>query len=233
MTSIEVERCEERVSIGLAGGAVIPRVLSATDNTARVALVAGGALLLGGDQVSIDIVVGEGCTLHVQDIGGTVAYDADGVESEWAVTARLEAGATLVWHALPMVVATGANVRRSFTASLADAAHLCLRETIVLGRYGETGGRIESHTDVAGLFVEHLSLDGSAPQPGITGDATVLDSVLIAGVRPPAAEGTLEFEGAGALARYLGAEAHRSPLDEVFRTWAALEPVKEKVHERR
>lgn len=222
MTSIGVERAGARVRVRVAGRAVIPRLIESTADSARVALVAGGAMLLGGDRVAISIDVGAGCALHLQDIGGTVAYDADGVASSWTVHARLAPGAILSWHALPFVVATGANVRRSLSVTLGEGAALCLRETLVLGRHSEVGGKLDSRTVIGDHFVEHVTLDGARREPGVLGSHRVLDTVVLAGRRPPATGSALELERDGALARFLGSDAHTSPLDSVFADWTNL-----------
>lgn len=196
-------------------------------SSARVALVAGGALLLGGDEVSIDITVGEGCTLELEDIGGTVAYDADGEQSRWTVDVVVETGGVFLWHGLPMVVADGANVVRTMRIALAVHAVACLRETVVLGRVGESGGLVHQRTDITiegvPLFVEELVVGGGVDIPGLIGPNRVLDSVLSVGVRglavlPPVR--VLEFECAGSLARYLGIETHTSPLDAIWENWS-------------
>lgn len=71
-------------------------------------------MLLGGDTVELQIDVGAGCTLGVrEDIGGTVAYDGEGRRSRWSVSIRVGDGGLLCWNGKPLVIADGANVRRS------------------------------------------------------------------------------------------------------------------------
>jgi urease accessory protein len=183
-------------------------------------------LLLGGDSVTIDILVGEGCTLEIEDIGGTVAYDADDVESHWSVRIVIEAGGLLLWHGLPFVVASGANVSRRMDISLAVGARACIKETIVLGRATEAGGRARLRTEVnqsgSPLFVEELTVDGGTPTPGVIGDKRVIDSVLLVGTRAPSAERahTLQLDGEGSLARVLERHAHDSVLEETWLRWS-------------
>jgi len=227
VTSISLQPDDGRARLDFRAGTIIPRVISQGLSSARIALVAGGALLLGGDEVSIDITVGEGCTLELEDIGGTVAYDADGERSRWTVDVVVEAGGVFLWHGLPMIVADGANVVRTIRMALAANAVACLRETVVLGRVGESGGRVHQRTDItiAGvpLFVEDLAVGGGVDIPGLIGPNRVLDSVLSAGVRglavlPPVR--VLEFENAGSLARYLGMAMHTTPLDAIWESWS-------------
>jgi urease accessory protein len=212
----------------LESGALVPRLLGQSESTARVGLVAGGALLLGGDRVAIRVSVGAGCTLSIEEIGGTVAYDADGVASGWHTEVTLERDAVLLWHGLPFVVADGSNVDRGLTVELGSGASACFRETIVLGRSLEKGGCITLTTSVRSsgrpVFLEHLALDGARPQPGVLGGARVLDSVLRVGGRAPSGApdvpDVLDLEMPGSLARFLGEATHLSPLDDVWRSWS-------------
>ncbi|MDQ1572961.1 MAG: urease accessory protein [Actinomycetota bacterium] len=227
MTSISLQPADTRARLDFRAGAIVPRVIEQDASSARVALVAGGALLLGGDAVHIDIRVGAGCTLELEDIGGTVAYDADGLLSTWTVDVKVEARGVLIWHGLPLVVADGANVSRTTRIALGAAGRACLRETVVLGRVGEAGGLVRQRTDVAiegrPAFVEELAVGGGIDVPGVIGANRVLDSVLTVGLRgvnaPPTVT-VLELESAGSLARYLGMSTHLSPLDTVWASWS-------------
>ncbi|GAA3849624.1 urease accessory protein UreD [Brevibacterium casei] len=207
-----------------------------------MALVAGGAVLLGGDTVSIEVRVGTGCTLVVEDVGGTVAYPAgparaaltgEGV-STWDVDIEVADGGRLIWETYPFVVATGARVRRSTRVRIGTESTVCLRETIVLGRTGETGGAMTSSTDVrdcagAPVFVEDLAIDGSEPLPGVLGEASVLDTAMLFGRRSlteDADSQILDLASPGAIARAVGTAAHASHVDAVWDDWtqSVLEP---------
>jgi urease accessory protein len=221
VTSISLHAADDRARLDLRAGAIVPREIERTPSTATVALVAGGALLLGGDHVHIDVTVGAGCTLELQDIGGTVAYDAEGVRSGWSVEVTIGAGGTLWWSGMPLVVATGALVERSVRIDLATGARAFLRETIVLGRSFERGGtallRTDARLEGEPLFAEELSVAGDRPVPGVIGHNRVLDSILVLGTREAptgiAPDNLFEFEALGCLARTLGHELHRESLD--------------------
>ncbi|MFT3661330.1 MAG: urease accessory protein UreD [Gordonia sp. (in: high G+C Gram-positive bacteria)] len=206
-----------------SGTVLIPRLVTRTERSAQVALVAGGAMLLGGDRLRVRISVGAGCTLELTEVGGMVAYDADGAPSSWSVEAVLEPGATLIWMGLETVVSGGANLTRSSRLSLADGACALIRETTVLGRTGETGGRARLVSDVtcAGtpLLVEDFDVRGDRPVPGVCDDHRVVDTVLMAGRRPSDTAGAMRLDGPGALARYLGRETHPSPIPEIWARW--------------
>lgn|GEM_PF-263418 len=260
----------------LRPGALSARVLSTGPHAARVALVATRALLLGGDHVRTEVRVGPGVELELVEVSGTVAYTGRGRAASWVVDVVVDDGGLLVWDALPFVVAEGADVVRRTDVRLGAGAAALLRETLVLGRTGETGGRLRSTTRVeqvdapvgggapdllpggdapaahavggapdllAGddapdapadggtpgareLFVEDLDLGDARSLPGILGAARVVDSVLLAGRRPPAGVPAgpsplrLDLDGPGAVARHLGASTHDSGLDAVVTAWA-------------
>ncbi|MEO5831887.1 MAG: urease accessory protein UreD [Nakamurella sp.] len=213
-----------------------PRTLRSGGNSARIALVGTTALLLAGDHVRIGIAVGAGCHLEIVDTAGTVAYDGRGGASSWTVEITVADGASLVWKAEPFVVADGADVTRSTTVTLAPTGVALLRETLVLGRSGEAGGALYSRTRVTHgggpLLAEDLDLTDrrSRARVGILGAHRVLDTVGLLGCRPPssspAAVRLFPLAGAGAVARFLGGELHRSGAPGLFRMWRGqLTPV--------
>ncbi len=71
---IEVLGDPSRPRCLLRGGLLVPRRLPAPEGGVRVALVAATALLLAGDEVEVEVVVGEGLRLEVVETAGTVAY---------------------------------------------------------------------------------------------------------------------------------------------------------------
>lgn len=256
MTRIEVARAPGRVRCVAVGDVLSPRVLLTDDDGARVALVAAGALLLGGDEVTIDVVVGAGARLEVVETAGTVAYR--GPTASWTVRVRLETGARLLWEGLPFVVAQGADVRRATVLALDDGARAVLRETLVLGRSGELGGRVRQRTHVTqgrrDLLVEDIDLAPSLREaPGVLGTgaprsaARVLDVVAAYGFRPDGAASPgleraaqapararlpagvthrFDLAGPGAVVRHLGMHAHATPLDGLVDRWARQVPVR-------
>lgn len=218
--------------IDLITGMLAPRLTSRTDRTARVGITAAQMLLLEGDDVELDIEVGAGCSLELHDVGGTVAYPprerpadqpGDVEPSRWSTSIRLGEGATLSWHGLPLVVSQGAVTLRRTTAHLGEGARLLMRETVVLGRHGETGGQVTSALSVSDahgpVLLEETSLDGLAPRPGILGRRRVLDAVVCAGFSPETAAGDLVFDRPGAMVRTIDDDAHRTALDERMRQW--------------
>lgn len=223
-TRIAVTAGEPRAHVELAVGALAPRLVSRDGSHAHVAVTAAGMVLLGGDHVHVAVDVGPGCTLRIQDVGGTVAYP--GAPSSWILDVHVGAGGTLLWDGLPFVVADGAEVERRSILTLEPEARAVIRETLVLGRYGEQGGRLISVLRVVDddgpILIEQLEVDGSTPEPGVLGRNRVIDVVTAAGFRPPSRPTDLAFDRPGAMARHLSDHTHGSPLDPVWEAWAAL-----------
>lgn len=235
-TRITLTAAEPRARVELAAGTIVPRLIERGPRWARIALVAGGALLLGGDRIDIAVTVGDGCSLELEDIGGTVAYGADGVASFWEVEITVGAHARLSWAGLPLIVSDGADVHRSTRIRLAPGAVALVRESVVLGRSGERGGRARIRTSVTDadgpVLEEALDIDGTRPVPGVLGGHRVLDSIVCAGVRPSAMSvvgaTVMALEAPGAVARSLGAAAHASPLQPIWNDWSAATSVDER-----
>ncbi|WP_251038986.1 urease accessory protein UreD [Agromyces sp. ISL-38] len=225
-TRIAVRAGHPRAHVDLAVGALAPRLVGRTSGTAHVALSAAGMLLLGGDLVHVEVDVGPDCTLELEDVGGMVAYRAPRSASQLTLVARVGSGGTLLWRALPLVVAAGARVERRTQIDLDQGGCAVIRETIVLGREGETAGSLTSHisiTDPDGpVLNEDLDVDGSFPEPGILGSARVLDAVVAVGFRPDLQPGAMLLDQPGAVARHLGDLMHESPMDDVWATWSEI-----------
>lgn len=214
------------VHLTLRSGLVAARLVSRDTRRAEVALVAGGALLLGGDSIEVRIDVADGCELTITDVGGTVAYDGDGLPSRWDAHVRLGTRAALVWSGMPFIVSDGADVERTTTARLRPGAFLRIRETVVLGRSGESGGRLVLRSEVVDdegpLLVEELTVSGDDPVPGVLGDNRVLDTVTDVrlaqrdddelAAETPIGVTRLDLEHGGRLDRWLGTQTHLSPL---------------------
>ncbi|QKJ18283.1 urease accessory protein UreD [Microbacterium hominis] len=224
MTVVEIAPRGEDVSCALSGDLVIPRLVRRRGRTAEVALVAGRAMLLPGDEARLRISVGPGCTLRLVDIGGLIAYGRPGEvgeASQWHAHIDLASGADLTWDALPTVITDAGDLIRSLRITLGSGASAMLRETLVLGRTGEAGGRLRSDTaavDAGGpVLRDALEARGATPVPGVLGGARVMDTVLMLGRplpeggEPPGAV-RLDLERGGTMLRHLGATVHDSPL---------------------
>ncbi|MFJ9391246.1 urease accessory protein UreD [Nocardioides sp. NPDC101246] len=220
-----VDGTRVRVETGMTGPATAPALrpmlLASDARSARISLVPDGAMLLAGDDVTVEVEVGEGASLTLVEPAGTVAYDMDGGHASWTVTITLAANATLVWAGEPFVVSAGADVTRDTRVTLGPGARLALRETLVLGRHGERPGRVSTtwtahEHDGRPLLVESLDLDASSLVPGLVGSHRVLASVTAFGRDVPpdvCPGGRLDLERGGVLWRHLADETHEVPAE--------------------
>lgn len=205
------------------------RPLRISGNHVRLGLVGIHLPLLAGDALHVQIHVGAGASLEVIEPTGTVAYDADGQHSTWRLTATLDEGATLIWQGAEFVAAEGSNAQRSTEIALGPDARAVLKETLVLGRSGESDIRLSSRTQASleerELLVEELALTPDARRlPGIVGDSKVISTIMALGMRPGgdmADAQRLDLAGPGALWRSLTEAAHFAELaaGPVFKRW--------------
>ncbi len=233
MTLVGVEAGAGRAKLRLRGGNLAPRVISQNATGAKVALVATTALLLGGDQVDLELDVGPGAWLEIVETAGMVAYDSAGALSKWRVSATVADAGLLLWHGEPFVVATGANTLRTSTIYIGEGAAMCVRETVVLGRTGECGGSVRVRNQVRDLtgplLVEELDLTDRANRecPGLIGPATVVDTVTLLGSPRPStpdlpAGSVFQLAGAaGTVGRVLRPGLAGSPAREWWSAWSA------------
>ena len=226
-TRIGVARQGGRHRVALVGGLIRPQLVLERPDHVRIGLVATTALLLGGDEVELEVELGPGACLELFDVAGTVAYHGRGRAAAWRTRIMLAEQARLRYQGAPFVVAEGADVERTLDLSVDPTANVWLRETVVLGRSGETGGRLRSRTEVAvagrQVLLEDQILDpsGIRRSPGMLGTHRVIDTVLTLGDDGVGADrasvGTaVRFGlegGVGSLTRYLGADVAGSPLE--------------------
>jgi urease accessory protein len=222
VTRLWVDVVDGRHRVRMRHGLLRAQQLHGPPDLAHVALVGQTALLLGGDSVEVEIEIGPFARLQLREVAGTVAYDGRGLPARWTTRIRVAAGAHLHWAGEPFVVCDGAAVERATTIELSDSASAWVRETLVFGRSGESGGRLRSRTDVrrAGrpLLTEDLSVDpASRGAPGMLGGNRVLDTICALGLptAAPAPAGAVRFhlvEPDSSITRYLGQQASDSPL---------------------
>ena len=240
-TRVSVEVRDGRHQVRTSAGLLRAQRLHGPDDRARVALVGQTALLLGDDRVGLDIEVGPGAWLELSDIAGTVAYHGRGRAASWHTSIRLGRGAQLSYAGEPLILSDGSDVTRTLTVDLAEGAAAHVRETLVFGRTGEDGGRLDSATllrrEDTEFCRERLLLDPEArARPGVLAGVRVIDSVLVLGARPderrqggtgtpaatPADRTSLSaasdvvtyqlLEAGSTLTRYLGTSLADSPL---------------------
>jgi urease accessory protein len=236
-------RVHRLVARGLLRARVLP---PGEGGLARVALVQTAASLLAGDGVRIDVQAGAGSRLEVVEVAGMVAHDVrDGDGAALDVAVAVGDGARVAWLGQPLTLAAGCDLRRTTCAALAAGAALLWRDTIVLGRAGETAGRLVSSTDIhhdgAELHVEQLDtgeLDLLSSSVVAGAGARVIDALALYGARADVDPPVLQLAGAGTLlalpGRSFAATAARlDPLQDRWRTTLFQEPtiVREDVHD--
>ena len=225
-TTIAVDRVDGRHVARLTQGLLRPQLVGSSPDRCRIGLLATTALLLGGDVVELAVRVGPGARLDLFDVAGTVAYHGRGRPSGWHVALEVAEGAALSYGGEPFVVADGADVTRRVDVALAADAVAVLRDTVVLGRSGQVGGRLRSTTrlrvDDRAVLAEDQLLDPDHLRgaPGLLGPHRVLDTVtrlgpVDAGPTPSGATTYALVGGAGTVARWLGGSLAASPLHAV------------------
>ena len=196
------------------------RVLHAGVDGARVAVLAEGALLVAGDDVSVGMRVGPGVRLDVVEPAGTVAFDMRGGSARWGVSVEVDDGGELVWRAEPFVVATGAVVDRELEVTLhGSVPRRCARcwSSGACARPAASCGNGFAPARRAGRCSPRTSLSTALaagrrhrrPPGGRLGDRSRATSRRVT----PGAAHRLELEGAGTVVRHLGAQTHTSPLE--------------------
>ena len=222
-TRIVVEAGADRQRIHLQPDLLRGQVTSNNGDGCQIGLVATTALLLGGDTVELVVEIGPGAVLDLFDVAGTVAYHGRGRPAAWHTTIAVADRGRLRYRGEPFVLADGADVTRTLGITLTGDARCVLRETLVLGRTGEAGGRLRSLTkadrDGRPIWIEEHDLDpnGIRNLPGLLGPARVMDSLVSLGPRPDAVpHGPVSYrlpDGAGTVQRLLVGDLAESPLN--------------------
>jgi urease accessory protein len=164
-----------------------PIVLRPTGDD-RVHLVHGAGGPLGGDRLALSVDVAGGARLRVHSAGATLVQPgADGGVARWDVTATV--GGHLHWAPEPTIVTDGGALESQLRVDVAAGGTAIVRETVVLGRHGQRGGRHRGAltVTVAGtpLLAHVTQLDGADPAlcgPGGSAGARATGSLLVVGL---------------------------------------------------
>lgn len=129
---------------------------------ARVSLAAAAAGPIGGDEYSLEVHVGAGSTLVLTEVSAMLVLPGiGGGQSQMSITVTVDAGATFVWWAEPIIAAHRCNHRHEMRIALAPDARLVLREEMLLGRHGEAPGdftsRLRITRDGGAIYDQQLS----------------------------------------------------------------------------
>jgi urease accessory protein len=152
---------------------------------ARVALTAGAAGPVGGDRLELTVEVGAGSALVLSEISPTLLLPGPhGEQSRTTIRVRVAAGGTLIWLPEPMIAARGCDHVHDVAVDLAEDARFFMREEVLLGRHGETGGQVTQRVSVrlAGhpLYRQDLQLGtASAATPAVLATHRAVGSAMV------------------------------------------------------
>lgn len=163
--------------------------LSLRETPEGLHLVGSAAGPLGGDDVHLQMAVGEGATLTVRSVAAQVALPGPHPGPSLArMTATVAAGGRLRWLPQPLVLAASCDHRVEVTLTLEAGASVVWREEVVLGRSGEATGSLlqRLRVDRAGspLLRNDLALGPAWPAsrgPAGCGSARVFGTLLVVG----------------------------------------------------
>lgn len=155
----------------------------------QVHLVHGAGGPLGGDRLSLDVRIGPSASLAVRSAGATMVQPGrGGGPARWDTTVAAGAGGHLDWAPEPTVVTDGAEFATSLRVTLDAGASALVRELVVLGRHGRTGGRYRGHLAVTldgrPVLAHTTVLDGADPAltgPAVSAGARAVGTLLTTG----------------------------------------------------
>lgn len=125
------------------------RVHSDEPDVCTICLVGSAAGPLAGDDVRLELTVGDGARARVEASGACLAQGRPGgAPARLTSTASVGDGAELIAEPPPLIVARGSAVAVAVILQLAETASLCWRELVVLGRTGEQAGSLMLDWDV-------------------------------------------------------------------------------------
>ncbi len=155
---------------------------------ARVWLVGSAGGPLGGDDVELDVEVGEGAALVVGSVAASVAL-AGATPSRLVVRATVAPGASLVWAPEPLVVTSGADHHLDVVLDVTSPGYVWWRDELVLGRTGEPPGRCTvrqgAELDGSPWVRNELAIGGPGWDAGaVIGANRAVGSVLTTAVEP-------------------------------------------------
>ncbi|WP_066897630.1 urease accessory protein UreD [Mycolicibacterium houstonense] len=173
-----------------------------------VHLISTAATPLGGDTVTVRLVVEPGARLRIRAAAATVVLPGAGTPQSTAHWELVVAG-ELDLDPQPTVVAGGSTHHNSTRLQLADTARVRIRERVQIGRSGEDEGFWSSalHADVESMPLLRHRIELGC---GAVGDDTLArPRACISELRYPAtsfdANGTvLALAGGGSLATWQG-----------------------------
>ncbi|WP_415949520.1 urease accessory protein UreD [Streptomyces sp. KLOTTS4A1] len=172
-------------------GPLAVRRIRGEPGEARVALIGAMSAPLGGDRLSVRAAVEAGARLHLTSTAATLALPGRcGRPAQYDVDLTVGPGAALHWLPEQLISVHRSELYLTTRAEVAADGLLVLREEQVLGRCGETPGRLTSRLTVrsAGrsLLDQELSCGPGAPGgwdgPAVLAGLRALGQLIV--VRP-------------------------------------------------
>lgn len=151
----------------------------------RVALTAGAAGPVGGDELTLLVTVGAGSSLVLSEISSTLLLPGPhGEQSRTRVRIHVEVGGTLIWLPEPMIAVRGCDHVNDVTVDLDEGARFFMREEVLLGRHGELSGQVTQRVRVRlggrPLYRQDVRIGTpEASTPAVLGDHRAVGSAVI------------------------------------------------------
>ncbi len=170
-------------------------------------LVAGSAASpVGGDRLSLDVVVGARATLDLGTVAATMVWPgAEPGRSTMSTSCVVGEGAHLDWRPEPTISVIGSDHLVSTHVELASTATCRLVDEVSLGRHGEPSGTLEWQIRVerGGRVLVHHSERFGPDEPGSgsvvgAGSARHVCSAVLVGVDAGRARTRVDGACAGA-----------------------------------
>jgi urease accessory protein len=202
---------------------------SSTVDMAHVALTQTAAMLVAGDDVSLQVSVGAGAGLLLRELSATIAHPGT-VPARQRISIDVAPGGVLIMLEEPLVIAAGARVQRVLEIELAQTAVVLHRDTMVLGRHAELPGdaTISQHVTRGGTPVLEETLmtadRAATASPAVLGGARAVGTLALYGGRPPGdlPPWALELAAGDVVARRIGAHLREiSELDVLTGLWVS------------
>lgn len=186
----ELDGAATRLTVLRSEPPLLLRHTPAAAGPATVYLLAGAAGPIGGDDLRLELVVGEGASLRVHGIAASVALPAaSGAQSRLTVAASVADGAELRWLPEQLIAAQGCHHLSLSYLDLGTGSRLLWREELVLGRHGESPGDVTVTVSLtqAGkpLLRQALQVGPRAPHwngPGVLDGAKAVGCLIGVGV---------------------------------------------------
>jgi len=116
------------------------------DGALLLLLVNGAAGPLGGDELSLIVIVGAGATVRVRSVAAALAQPgAHGGRSRSSTRFEIHDGAWLDWRPEPLVSVVGSDHEATTVVEAGSDVDVRITETVSLGRHGEPPGRLSLH----------------------------------------------------------------------------------------